>query len=186
MSGIEARVQAFTREARLRRAVELAAAVLIAGAFAEYASWFENEELSQIAASVVGTVLGVTVALMLLTRSSPPKGGTDAELAAAWKVILRRQARAYAWAPLWMVLPILISVCAFVISLDHAVYGSSWPSAMLPADIGIMVAVGLGVAVLTLEWSRRLAAAAATLTAPPVTPAAPAEPVVAAQAPAEA
>ncbi|MFN7147690.1 MAG: hypothetical protein ACK4YP_28230, partial [Myxococcota bacterium] len=156
MSPIEARIQALSREARLRRGAELAGSVVLSFVFAEYASWFESDVMRASAATVVACVLAVTVALIMLTRTgtiaaSPSDG---AAYVAAWQAALRRQARVYAWAPLWLVLPVLLAVCAFVLALDGVVYASRSPSPMLPADLGIVVALGLAAAVLNLEWSR--------------------------------
>lgn len=184
-SAFETRVARFERESRVRRGIELVAAVLLALAFTEYASWFESAEMRYTAIVVVATVLAATVTLMLLTKSSAPKSGTEIERADAWRAILRTQARVYAWSPIWLVLPVLLAVVAFVIALDRAVYGSRAPSAMLPADIGIMIALGLGAVVLLLEWSRKLRSLADTLTDPePSTPAAP--PPAVAPSPAQA
>lgn len=164
MSPIEARIQALTREARLRRGAELGGSVLLSFVFAVYASWFESDVMRASAMTVVGCVLAVTVALMMLTRAGRiDVTPSDAAYVPEWQAALRRQARVYAWAPVWLVLPVLLAVCAFVLALDRVVYASRSPSPMLPADLGIMVALGLAVAVLNLEWSRRLTAAAAAL-----------------------
>lgn len=190
MSPIEARIQALTREARLRRGAELGGSVLLSFVFAEYASWFESDAMRASAMVVVGCVLAVTVALMMLTRTGNVAAApTDASYVPEWQAALRRQARVYAWAPLWLVLPVLLAVCAFVLALDRVVYASRSPSPMLPADLGIMVALGLAAAVLNLEWSRRLGAAATALGQVPAAEAAPAASVSAppaAPAPAEA